>query len=84
MNRKNFLQQVAIGTGSIVAAPYLLSRQTTPTKIPPNGDPLPAEKVKEFVVAGHNNLARVKEMLVEQPTLLYAIWDWGGGILKQP
>jgi hypothetical protein len=79
MNRKNFLQQVAIGTGSIIAVPYLLSGQTTPPKIPPKGDPLPAEKVKEFVGAGHNNLDKVKSLLVEFPTLLYATWDWGAG-----
>ncbi len=79
MNRKNFLQQVAIGTGSIIATPYLLSGQIAPLKEIPKGDPLPGEKVKEFVGAGHGNLVRVKEMLLEIPTLLYATWDWGGG-----
>ncbi|MEO7924781.1 MAG: hypothetical protein ABIR30_13950 [Chitinophagaceae bacterium] len=78
MNRKNFLQQVAIGTGGILAVPYLLSGQTT-LKPPPKADPLPAEKVKEFVSAGHNNLDKVKSLLVEFPTLLYATWDLGGG-----
>ena len=79
MNRKVFLQQVAIGTGSILAAPYLLSGQTTATLKPPKGDPLPAEKVKEFVGAGHNNLDKVKLLLLELPGLLYATSDWGGG-----
>ncbi len=79
MNRKNFLQQVAIGTGSILAAPYLLSGQTVPKKEIPRADPLPAEKVKEFVSAGHNNLDKVKSLLLEFPTLLYATWDLGGG-----
>ena len=78
MNRKNFLQQVAIGTGSMIAAPYFLSGQIT-NKTITKADPLPAEKVKEFVGAGHNNLVRVKEMLLECPSLLYATWDWGGG-----
>ena len=63
MNRKNFLQQVAIGTGGIIAAPYILSGQTTPSKMPPKTDPLPAEKVKEFVSAGHNNIEKVKSLL---------------------
>ena len=75
MNRKNFLQKVAIGTGGIIVAPYFISAQNKT----PKGDPLPADKVKEFVGAGHNNLARVKEMLAELPTLLYSTWDWGGG-----
>ena len=79
MHRKNFLQQVVIGTGSIIAVPYLLSGQTAPTKMPPKGDPLPAEKVKDFVSAGHNNLDKVKSLLLELPTLLYATWDLGSG-----
>jgi len=78
MNRKHFLQQTAMGAGSLVAAPLLLFGQTT-TGNKPKGDPLPAEKVKEFVGAGHNNLDKVKQLLREFPTLLYATWDWGGG-----
>jgi hypothetical protein len=79
MNRKNFLHQAAIGTGGIIAAPYLLSGQTTPDKMPAKAEPLPAEKVKEFVSVGHNNLDKVKSLLTELPTLLYATWDWGDG-----
>jgi hypothetical protein len=41
--------------------------------------PLPADLVKEFVIAGHGNLAKVTEMLDKQPGLLNATWDWGGG-----
>ena|SRR5690349_2809426 len=40
---------------------------------------LPGELVKEFVIAGHGNLAKVTEMLDKQPGLLNACWDWGGG-----
>jgi len=40
MNRKIFLQQAAIGTGSIIAIPYLLSGQNS-TQKQPKGDPLP-------------------------------------------
>jgi hypothetical protein len=75
MNRKHFLQKAAIGTGGIMAAPFLVSGQSNRTI----GDPLPADKVKEFVIAGHNSLDKVKQLLVEFPTLLYATWDWGGG-----
>ena len=35
--------------------------------------------VKEFVIAGHSNLPRVQEMLLAEPRLLNACWDWGGG-----
>ena len=79
MNRKNFIQQIAIGTGSMIAIPYLLSGQNTPVIKSPKADPLPPEKVKDFVTAGHNNLDNVKSLLLEFPTLLYATWDWGGG-----
>ena len=75
MDRKNFLQQAAIGTGGIVLAPALVYGRNKQ----PEGDPLPAEKVKEFVIAGHGNFDSVKQLLVELPTLLYATWDWGNG-----
>jgi hypothetical protein len=79
MDRKYFLRQAAIGTGSIIAIPHLLMGQTIPPLKTPKGDPLPAEKVKDFVVAGHSNLDKAKQLLTEFPTLLYATWDWGGG-----
>jgi hypothetical protein len=41
--------------------------------------PLAADLVKEFVIAGHGNLARTQEMLAAEPRLLNACWDWGGG-----
>lgn len=80
MNRKLFIRQSLIGAGSFVSLPIILSGQEQAKQnLPPKGDPLPAEKVKEFVGAGHNNLDKVKSLLIEFPTLLYATWDWGGG-----
>ena len=38
-----------------------------------------AETVHEFVGNAHGNLERVQELLTEQPTLINAAWDWGGG-----
>jgi hypothetical protein len=35
--------------------------------------------VFQFVVAGHGNLARVKELIAQEPKLVLAAWDWGGG-----
>jgi hypothetical protein len=75
MKRKIFLQQVAIGAGSMLAIPSL-SFARNPGTI---GDPLPAEQVKAFVIAGHGNFDEVKKLLADTPTLLYATWDWGGG-----
>jgi hypothetical protein len=79
MNRKSFIQQITLGTGSLIAAPYLLFGQNNSDAKQPKGDPLPTEKVKEFVIAGHGDLAKVKTLLAEFPTLLYATWDWGTG-----
>jgi len=74
MNRKKFLQQAALTSGGIITVPvFALGQNKNP------GDPLPPEKVKEFVIAGHGNFDKVKSMLTELPTLLYATWDWGNG-----
>jgi hypothetical protein len=35
--------------------------------------------VQEFVISGHGNLARVQELLEQEPMLINAAWDWGGG-----
>ncbi|MBS4063420.1 MAG: hypothetical protein KGZ74_02620 [Chitinophagaceae bacterium] len=79
MQRKQFLQRVTLGAGGLFTLPFLIPAQTTPQNQQPKPDPLPAEKVKEFVGAGHNNLEKVKQLLSEFPTLVYSTWDWGGG-----
>lgn len=40
---------------------------------------LPAELVYDFVRLAHTDLNRVKEMLLSEPGLVNATWDWGGG-----
>ncbi len=35
--------------------------------------------VEEFVGVSHGNLERVKELLAQEPALVNATWDWGGG-----
>ena len=40
---------------------------------------LSPELVNEFVNVAHSNFARVKELLQQEPALLDASWDWGGG-----
>src|ERR1051326_6449742 len=75
MNRKKFLRHSMAGAGLIIGTPLLASAKGSSIE----NDPLPPEKVKEFVIAGHGNFDQVKKMLVEMPTLLYATWDWGSG-----
>lgn len=40
---------------------------------------LPADLVNQFVRAAHGDFATVKTLLAEEPALLNATWDWGGG-----
>jgi len=35
--------------------------------------------VREFVANAHGDLDRVRALLTEQPSLVNAAWDWGGG-----
>src|SRR5215211_7056953 len=35
--------------------------------------------VKEFVGNAHGDLNRVQELLTQEPMLINACWDWGGG-----
>ena len=35
--------------------------------------------VQEFVGKAHGDLNRVSEMLAQEPALVNATWDWGGG-----
>jgi hypothetical protein len=43
---------------------------------PPPLEPL---LVRDFVASAHGDLDRVKALLAEQPKLVNAAWDWGGG-----
>lgn len=45
----------------------------------PKPPALAPELVREFVGKAHSDLARVKELYTQEPNLLNAVWDWGGG-----
>ena len=40
---------------------------------------LEASLVQDFVGNAHGDLDRVKELLAQEPALINATWDWGGG-----
>ena len=40
---------------------------------------LEASLIQEFVIKAHADLDRVKELLRQNPALVNAAWDWGGG-----
>lgn len=39
---------------------------------------LDRQMVNEFVEVAHSNLARVQELLSQEPALINACWNWGG------
>lgn len=57
----------------------LLSDLLTQTGEAGKGGRLSAEIAREFVGVSHGNLERVKELLEQEPKLVNASWDWGGG-----
>lgn len=40
---------------------------------------LELDLVQEFVAKAHGDFERVKELLTQEPGLINATWDWGGG-----
>ena len=79
MTRRRFFTHSVLVAGALSVAGQQTMAQTDTKKIPDKGPPLADELVKEFVGAAHGNLARVEEMLKDQPRLVNAVWDWGGG-----
>ena len=86
MNRRRFLMRTTIAA-AIVASGVEGTMAQTPTDtpksekkaVPDRGPRLDAEIVKAFVIAGHGDPAKVEEMLKQEPRLINATWDWGGG-----
>lgn len=75
MDRKIFLKNLGIGTALTLAGNKLFAQSVSQDEPPP----LPIPLVKEFVIAGHGNFAKVKSMLQENPNLVYTKFDWGNG-----
>jgi hypothetical protein len=67
-------QFAMLGIGGVTGA--LATNAIAQNQKPPA---IAKETVREFVGAGHSDLAKVKEMLAAEPGLLNASWDWGGG-----
>ena len=63
-------QGTAQGTAQAPAAPMVKK---------PRPAPLDPELVKKFVIAAHVKLDDVKTLLAQEPRLLNACVDWGGG-----
>lgn len=78
MNRKTFIKTSLLTVSSGVAFAQIVKAQSQ-TEPPP----LKLEIVKEFVVAGHGNLDKVKSMLADYPNLIYSRYDWGSGDFEE-
>ena len=72
LSRKKFLALTSVGLAGIAGGALAQTNQDKPPA-------LDKDLVKDFVIAGHGNFDKVKQLLQEHPTLLYATWDWGGG-----
>jgi len=88
MKRRHFIAQTlasaaALGVGALASDAQTSSTntqiKTTPSEVVRLRGPLDLKLVRAFVGAGHNNLSRVKEMLAQEPNLIFAATDWGGG-----
>ncbi|HEY2295672.1 MAG TPA: hypothetical protein VGM86_33635 [Thermoanaerobaculia bacterium] len=64
---------------SAAAGDQPAAQPSAQTSIPDRGPRLDPDLVRDFVIAGHHDLNRVRELLDQHPTLINAAWDWGGG-----
>jgi hypothetical protein len=82
-SRRRFLIHT-VGGFVLVSAPVGIYAQTSPPPasqqaVPKRPDPIVPAAVQEFVRKAHADLPATKALLAEQPALLNATWDWGGG-----
>ena len=75
VSRRTLLAGSAAAAAALVV-PAIAKQGAQPANKPPA---LAQDLVKDFVIAGHHDLDKVKEMLGNERGLLNATWDWGGG-----
>ncbi len=78
MNRKSFIKRgvlSSLGLGLIPAVAQAANQSDL--------EPYPVSLVKEFVLAGHFDLEKVKNMLGDYPNLIYSRHDWGNGDFEE-
>ena len=78
MDRKSFIRKGVFGSLGLGIVPAL----TFGAK-PADPEPYSIALVKEFVLAGHFNLDKVKNMLNDYPNLIYSRYDWGNGDFEE-
>jgi hypothetical protein len=80
-SRRNFIFTSALTGAAVIVGAQNTPQQSSSSQQPAKPKPpaLDPGVVKEFVIAGHGDLDKTRQMLQEQPGLLNAAWDWGGG-----
>ena len=86
-SRRDLIQGGLLMTaGALVSTALGAQTATTPaaqpaaqTAVPERPPRLDSDLVRDFVIAGHHDLNRTRELLDQHPTLINATWDWGGG-----
>ena len=79
MNRQSFIKSgiySTLGIGLLAPATAFPAQESSPTPLDPG-------LVKEFVVAGHKDLDKVKAMLSDYPNLIFSRHDWGNGDFEE-
>ena len=77
MSRRHFVTRTAGGVVLVATPCGIFAQGAKP--VPERPPALAAATVQEFVRKAHADLPATKAMLAEQPALLNATWDWGGG-----
>jgi hypothetical protein len=77
MNRRKFIGASGLSVGGLMLNPANVISQDA------QAASFKIDLVKEFVIAGHGNLDKVKQMLAENPNLVYCSYDWGNGDFEQ-
>jgi len=85
MTRSEFMRTIVVGGGALAAGGIVYGgramAQTTggKKKKKDRGPRLSLEQVEKFVRVAHTDLDATRSLLEEQPKLVNAAWDWGGG-----
>lgn len=78
--RRQFLQVSSAAAAAATLAPHAAAASAAaPPTISDAFPSHPPELAREMVGVSHGNIARVKELLAERPSLAKAVWDWGFG-----
>jgi hypothetical protein len=73
LDRRRFLRTTTLTVAGVAVSGRVAAQGR---ERPPQLEP---DRVHEFVRVAHNDLDAVQAMLEEEPNLLNATWDWGGG-----